>query len=225
LVVNKAQTEPHFSSMYAQLCLKFVAHPTDQEAANNTRPKRCKKLLLDRRQDEFEEDTQSKIRRATQHTTDPEEIKYHANIAKKEYLGHIRFIGELYKQSNLIRINIMIFCLVDLLGLKNENDKGDNDSNDKQSPVIDEEKIECFSKLMTTVGHDLQDHAQQYKTTKKKSEHVETLASIWKHIYFIIIIGRNHSYIQPTQIHVARFDRYERQRMGNSTQGRNGQDH
>lgn len=180
LVVEKAQSEPHFSNMYALLCVKLGSTPMKALDEEGTKKgKKFKKLLLNSCQREFEEDTAHKIARVTESIEDPEEKEYQANIIKKNYLGHMRFIGELYK-GDLIRINIMLFCLYDLLGMpttefvtKDSEEETEETKDDKEE--IDEEKIECFAKLMTTIGLSLEEQAK----ASKKPDYLRQLGECW----------------------------------------------
>ena len=133
MIVDKAQSEPHFSSMYAQLCLFLTKVPMEGAGGR----KAFKKLLLSRCQAEFEDEMSNKIAKAIKGIDDPEEQAYHEGIIKKKYLGHMRFIGELYK-GDLIKLEVMLFCLGTLL------------------EGYEEEKIECFAKLISTVGFPLE---------------------------------------------------------------------
>jgi hypothetical protein len=45
---------------------------------------------------------------------DVEELMYHKGSLKKKYLGHMRFIGELYK-GGLITLEDVLFCLNTLM--------------------------------------------------------------------------------------------------------------
>jgi len=167
LIVDKAQLEPHFSSMYAQLCNTLSLHDKQN--------KKFRKMLLTRCQEEFEQDLASKVAEACKIAESPdhtEEIKaqlveYHTNICRRKYLGHMRFIGELYK-NDLISIRVMIFCLPFLL---------DADSSD----AVDEEKIECFTKLMTTTGHSLEQQSKALEDVGKKDS-MEKLMKCWKDV-------------------------------------------
>ena len=185
LVVSKAQSEPHFSNMYASLCLKLAKTPMEALGEEGKKKgKKFKKFLLERCQNEFEIDTAHKIANATENITDEEEKEYHANIIKKNYLGHMRFIGELYK-GDLIRINIMLYCLYDLLDMStDEFFSKDNDSNEDEEKTqkedkIDEEKVECFAKLMTTIGGSLEQQSEVAKDSGKLQYHRQ-LGECWK---------------------------------------------
>lgn len=134
MLVHKANTEPHFGPMYAQLCTII-----------SKQIKPFKKELLSQCQKEFEMDTEHKIAKATQGVDDPDEQAYHAALVKKAYVGHMKFLGELYKRD-VVKLSIMMHCLEELL--KEENN---------------EENLECFASLMTTMGHKLDDHAKQKK--------------------------------------------------------------
>jgi hypothetical protein len=168
LIVNYAQMQQHFSSMYAALCLKLANSPFEGIDEDSRKGKQFKKLLLTRCQVEFETDTATKIREATTDITDPEQIEYHSNLIKKHYLGHMRFIGELYK-NDLISVKIMLRCLPALL-------TGDNE---ESSDDIDEEKVECFSQLMTVIGSSLEHQSEAMKALGKVDA-ADSLATCWK---------------------------------------------
>ncbi|KAL3912969.1 MAG: hypothetical protein SGILL_006676, partial [Bacillariaceae sp.] len=132
LLIKKAQMEQHFGPMYAQLCSII---------SKGFKP--FKKELLLQCQKEFEIDTAHKIENATQGITDPEEIEYHSTLIRKAYIGHMTFLGELYLRD-VVKLAVMMHCLDELL--KDETD---------------DENIECFAHLMTTMGQKLEDHAIQ----------------------------------------------------------------
>lgn len=172
LIVNKAQEEQHFSSMYAGLCLKLAGTPFEGiDDDSGKKGKKFKKILLQRCQDEFETETSAKIEAATKDITDEEEIAYHANLLKKHYLGHMRFIGELYK-GDMISIKIMLFCLPQLL-------MGEASKTGEISDEVDEEKIECFAKLMTVIGSSLEQQSEAMKSVGKVDA-ADNLAACWK---------------------------------------------
>ena len=132
MLVHKANTEPHFGPMYAQLCATI---------AKQVKP--FKKELLSQCQKEFEVDTAHKIAKAIEGVDDPDEQNYRAQLIRKAYIGHMKFLGELYKRD-VVKLAIMMYCLDELL--KEEEN---------------EENLECFVSLMTTMGEKLDDHAKQ----------------------------------------------------------------
>jgi hypothetical protein len=134
LLIQKSQREHHFGPMYAELCAKI---------AKQIKP--FKKELLSQCQKEFELDTAHKIAQATEGITEKEEIEYHSTLIRKSYVGHIKFLGELYKRD-VVKLAVMMYCLDELL--KDEED---------------EDNIECFANLMTTMGEKLDVHAKQNK--------------------------------------------------------------
>eukprot|EP00529_Nitzschia_sp_RCC80_P014243 CAMPEP_0113478958 /NCGR_PEP_ID=MMETSP0014_2-20120614/21043_1 /TAXON_ID=2857 /ORGANISM="Nitzschia sp." /LENGTH=729 /DNA_ID=CAMNT_0000372203 /DNA_START=34 /DNA_END=2220 /DNA_ORIENTATION=- /assembly_acc=CAM_ASM_000159 len=133
MLIKKAQTEHHFGPMYAQLCCIIIKQF-----------KQFKKDLMAQCQKEFEIDTAHKIANATEGITDPEEIDYHSTLIRKAYVGHIKFLGELYLRD-VVKLNIMMYCFDELL--KDES--------------RDDESLECFANLMTTIGGKLDEHAKQ----------------------------------------------------------------
>ncbi|DAZ92812.1 TPA: hypothetical protein N0F65_012631 [Lagenidium giganteum] len=139
-VVEKAQMEWHFSTMYAELCAKLSttdmpAVATDDDKVHDTN-KLFRKLLLTRCQKQFE----------VQPSKDgleelPEDVRLEKELLlKRATLGHIRFIGELYKQS-MLSSRIMHTCIQSLFG-------------DLEKP--DEESLECLTKLLSTIGEKLE---------------------------------------------------------------------
>ena len=180
-IVGKAQDEPHFSAMYAQLCLKLSQTPLELEEDAPKKGKKFKKLLLERCQEEFETDTTHKIAKATEGIDDEEEKAYKAGIVKKHYLGHMRFIGELYR-CDLISIKIMLFCLPALLegetSFSEESTAATSSEEKKDTDDVDEEKVECFTKLMTTIGSSLEQQSMAMKNMGK-TEPSEKLEACW----------------------------------------------
>lgn len=167
LIIKKAQDEPHFAAMYAALCLKLSRTPVAFEEEGKR--KLFKKMLLTECQKEFEQDTETKVGLATEGIEDEEERQNKANLVKKHYLGHMRFIGELYK-GELINIKIMLMCLLALL--EGEPGKEDHVS-------VDEEKVECFAKLMTVIGMILEQQTLNLQQVGKP-ETYDSLAYCWK---------------------------------------------
>lgn len=94
-----------------------------------------RKTLLNICQEEFERTEQEPD---TSHVNDEAERQYILRQSRKSSVGLMSYIGELYKLK-LIKGHIMISCLQRLLD------------------VTDEERLECLSNLMTTVGKSLGD--------------------------------------------------------------------
>jgi len=180
-IVGKAQDEPHFAAMYASLCLKLSQTPLELEADAPKKGKKFKKLLLERCQQEFETNTAEKIADATKDVEDEEEKAYKAGLVKKHYIGHMRFIGELYR-ADLISIKIMLFCLPALLEgettFSEETGASSTSEEKKDSDEIDEEKVECFAKLMTTIGSSLEQQSMAMKSVGK-TDAADKLEECW----------------------------------------------
>ena len=136
MLINKAQTEQHFGPMYAQLC-----------SIISMEFKPFKKDLLEQCQGEFEMDTSDKITLATKTADgtpmDADEVEYHSMLIRKAYVGHIKFLGELYLRD-VVKLSVMTYCLDELL--KDEKN---------------EENLECFAHLMTTMGEKLVGHSKK----------------------------------------------------------------
>ena len=167
LMVDKAQTEPHFSAMYATLCRNLA----ERNAA-------WKKKMLAHCQTEFEHDVAWHTARLDERLASMEDTSSNTNATedmdrdyqivqiRKKYVGHVQFIGELFKLK-LIKPDIMIWCLSRLLFHKDE---------------ADEDDLECFIKLMTVVGEQA-----EYLVKKGKCHAVaeEKWFQCWDRVYFL----------------------------------------
>ena len=86
-------------------------------------------------------DVSDRIEEAIEGVKDDEERHLMKYLAKKQYLGHLMFMGELYIRK-LISIKIIFMILTQL---SNGNDENGTE---------DAEKVECISTLMTVIGLD-----------------------------------------------------------------------
>ncbi|XP_043086756.1 eukaryotic translation initiation factor 4 gamma 1-like [Puntigrus tetrazona] len=146
LIFEKAMSEPLRSVVFANMCrcmmgLKVPSTDEPGEMLN------FRKLLLNRCQREFENSTDDKRFEKKQKELDAatgeeekqrlkEELEDAKDRAQRRSLGNIKFIGELFKLKMLTE-SIMHDCIVKLLTKR------------------DEESLECFCCLMSTVGKDL----------------------------------------------------------------------
>ena len=144
-IFNKATDEPHWSSMYAQLCGKLVKD-IEPEIADNTQddktgPKLVLHYLVDICHTEFEKGWVDKLPTNPDGTPlEPEmmsEEYYQAAAAKRRGLGLVRLIGFLYR-LNLLSGKMMFESFRRLM----------KDLTDSPS----EEVIESVIELLTTVG-------------------------------------------------------------------------
>ena len=101
-----------------------------------------------------------KIEQAKVNITNPQEILYIAGIMKKDYLGYLKFIDEIYK-ANLLKIRIMIYCFLTLLDSNNPKSAEVDDKTPTEGKK-DKEKVECFTNLITTIGENLEEQAVAY---------------------------------------------------------------
>ena len=147
-IVMKAQVESHFSAMYAELCLKLSQTPL-ADLGEEVKGKKFKRLLLERCQHEFEKD-QTALVQDLENLPDDERAE-RVMMLKRRYVGHMSFIGELFKVE-LLKDNIMHVCIQELFG-------------DVEAP--DEDQIECLIKLMSTVGKQMDASALDDKKNLK----------------------------------------------------------
>jgi len=118
ILFEKAIDEPLFSPSYAKMCNSLLEMEVPRLSANPADEKvKFRKLLLEKCEAEFKKDNDGD---------------------RKQSLGNIRFIGELFKLQ-IIPIHIVKYCISQLL-TQSEN----------------EESLERLCTLMTTVGEELE---------------------------------------------------------------------
>ncbi|KAJ0183840.1 hypothetical protein K1T71_000263 [Dendrolimus kikuchii] len=149
LVFEKAIDEPNFSVAYAAMCNKLstLKVPAD----NPTNPDQCvnfRALIINKCQNQFETDKVDeqvlKLEKELEECTDPTKKKELHLMLEEENrrvrmrsVGNVRFIGELYKLK-MLTCKIMDYCMKYLI--------------DK----VEEEKLECLCKLLTTIGEQVE---------------------------------------------------------------------
>ncbi|EJS43766.1 tif4632p [Saccharomyces arboricola H-6] len=144
-IFHKACDEPHWSSMYAQLCGKVVKDldPSieDKENEGKNGPKLVLHYLVARCHEEFEKGWADKLPAGEDgNPLEPEMLSdeyYIAAAAKRRGLGLVRFIGYLYC-LNLLTGKMMFECFRRLM----------KDLNNDPS----EETLESVIELLNTVG-------------------------------------------------------------------------
>ncbi|CAB3225463.1 unnamed protein product [Arctia plantaginis] len=145
LVFEKAIDEPNFSEAYAAMCnkLSVLKVPAD----NPTTPDQCvnfRPLIITKCQNQFVTDKIDeqvlKLEKELAECTDPAKKKEIALMideenrrARMRSVGNVRFIGELYKLK-MLKPKIMDYCMKHLI------------------EKLEEEKLECLCKLLTTIG-------------------------------------------------------------------------
>ncbi|KAF9204654.1 hypothetical protein BGZ59_000938 [Podila verticillata] len=146
IIFEKATDEPNFGSVYARLCQKLMDKVSDDVKDNtvqgSTGGKLFRKYLLHRCQEEFVKGWKDKATAGGASLNDKDgpdlmsDEYYIMMKAKRQGLGLIHFIGELFKLQMLTE-KIMHECVKKLLA--NVKDP-------------EEEETEGLCKLMTTVG-------------------------------------------------------------------------
>lgn len=145
VLFEKALKEPHFSSLYAEVCLVLSKHGPNFEHPDlrgRTETTSFLKLLLSNCQREFENRVQHCATLAEGKKdgfTPEEEIEFH--VARQKMLGNIKFVGELGK-LDLVSEKILHSCILQLLSRV-------------RSPFP--EDLECLCGLLATTGRRL-DH-------------------------------------------------------------------
>lgn len=148
LTFAKAVDESHWSSMYAQFCMKMLTNVDPEIEDENIKDQKdnpvkggplFRKYLLNKCQEEFEQGWSDKLPTNEDGSPlDPELMSdeyYKAVAAKRRGLGLIRFIGELF-MLGLLSEKIIHACIGKLCGTDDPS----------------EEVIESLCQLVTTVG-------------------------------------------------------------------------
>lgn len=149
LVFEKAIDEPNFSEAYAAMCnkLSVLKVPAD----NPTSPDKCvnfRALIINKCQNQFEthktDEQVLKLEKELAECTDPARKKELSLMiveenrrARMRSVGNVRFIGELYK-LRMLTTKIMDYCMKQLI------------------EKLEEEKLECLCKLLTTIGEQVE---------------------------------------------------------------------
>ncbi|KAF9405792.1 hypothetical protein BGZ94_003379, partial [Podila epigama] len=146
IIFEKATDEPNFGSVYARLCQKLMEKVSDEvqdsSVPGSTGGKLFRKYLLHRCQEDFMKGWKDKAAAGGVSLNDKDgpdlmsDEYYIMMKAKRQGLGLIHFIGELFKLSMLTE-KIMHECVKKLLANVKEPE---------------EEETEGLCKLMTTVG-------------------------------------------------------------------------
>ncbi|CAH0020195.1 unnamed protein product [Clonostachys rhizophaga] len=156
LTFEKATDEAHWASMYAKFCKKMLETMNPEIHDERIKDKNgnvvsggnlFRKYLLNRCQEEFERGWQVNLPepKESEENKKPGEAVmlsdeyYTAAAAKRRGLGLVQFIGELYKLGMLTE-RIMLECVHKLVDHKG---------------VPDEAEIESLSKLLRTIGANL----------------------------------------------------------------------
>lgn len=190
LVFEKAIDEPNFAEAYAMLC-KNLTKPIEEEekrkerkeqstGLKSTEPKiTFKKELVNKCQKEFDNHVADEHAMQVKLTSFINDLNNCNEANRKQELrgileeeerklrrrsvGTVRFIGELYRQG-MLTTNIMDWCITTLLNIRTE------------------EKLECLCKLLTTVGHKMEEKTGAADVDKKNfrdlTPHFQTMQSI-----------------------------------------------
>ncbi|KAI9478909.1 MAG: hypothetical protein EXX96DRAFT_609335 [Benjaminiella poitrasii] len=174
LVFDKACDEPNFAGMWAQLCKKMydvISQNTDIKDVNildkNNEPVSSgplyRKYLLNRCQQEFEKGWKSNLPKMDENSSNEmlTDEYYAAAKAKRQGLGLVQFVGELYRRQ-MLSDRVMIECLMRLCS-------------DPQQPEDDETETMC--KLLTTIGQTFE------VSSRKNKEWLDTYFERMKEMY------------------------------------------
>ncbi|CAG9558433.1 unnamed protein product [Danaus chrysippus] len=164
LVFEKAIDEPNFSEAYAAMCSKLSM----LKVPSNNAPDQCvnfRALIVTRCQNQFVTDKVDeqvlKLEKEISECTDPTkkkelqlQLEEENRRVRMRSVGNVRFIGELYKLK-MLTSKIMVYCMTYLI--------------DK----LEEEKLECLCKLLTTIGEQVESEVkEQLESVFKKMQDI-----------------------------------------------------
>ncbi|XP_023940865.1 eukaryotic translation initiation factor 4 gamma 3 isoform X2 [Bicyclus anynana] len=165
LVFEKAIEEPNFSEAYAAMCSKLSMLKVPSDNA----PEQCvnfRGLIISKCQNQFTTDKVDenvlKLEKELSECNDPakkkelqDQLTEENRRVRMRSVGNVRFIGELYKLK-MLTAKIMVYCMTYLI------------------EKLEEEKLECLCKLLTTIGEQVE------------SEVKEQLESVFKRMQDIV---------------------------------------
>lgn len=135
IIFQKAINEPHFGEVYACLCKRLA----DKNYCEGEDGVNFKREILSQCQKEFEKDKTE--------STDP----VVALTLKRKCLGNIKFVGELFIKG-MISHSVIFQCIHKLVDNFIETTPESNIPTLRAKVDSRGENIECFCKLVTTVG-------------------------------------------------------------------------
>ncbi|XP_072930362.1 eukaryotic translation initiation factor 4 gamma 1-like isoform X2 [Epargyreus clarus] len=164
LVFEKAIDEPNFSEAYAAMCSKLSMLKVPADNA----PDQCvnfRALIISRCQNQFVTDKVDeqvlKLEKELNECTDQakkKELQLQLDEENRRVrmrsVGNVRFIGELYKLK-MLTSKIMVYCMNYLI------------------EKLEEEKLECLCKLLTTIGEQVESEVkEQLENVFKKMQDI-----------------------------------------------------
>ncbi|KAL2134193.1 hypothetical protein VTI74DRAFT_814 [Chaetomium olivicolor] len=173
LTFEKATDEAHWASMYAKFCKRMLETMSPEIRDENILDKQgnvvsggalFRKYLLNRCQEEFERGWKVDLPEAATEAQLMSEEYYAAAAAKRRGLGLVQFIGELYKLGMLTE-RIMHECVRKLLEF---------------TGVPDESEIESLTKLLRTIGANLDSQEKGRQMMQAYFARIETIIEIPK---------------------------------------------
>lgn len=170
-IIQKAKMEWHFSTMYGELCTKMartqmpaVVAGDNGEVVEDTH-KLFRHLLLKRCEQEFN-DAPS---RDGWEFLSPDDLAEKELILKRGVLGHIRFVGELFK-LRMLKARIMHHCIANLFG--------DATTTTTDGSPLDEEALECLVNLLTTIGQAFEANASSDSERQAIAQYYATIKTL-----------------------------------------------
>jgi len=160
------------------------------------------------------------------------DLNYRRGLIKKQMLGNVKFIGQLYKK-NLLKEKIMRFCIASLLNLETKNVRSKlpayHDAGDSE---MDEEDHEAICNMFATIGQTI-DKAAGASFMKvcfdkiQKLSKTSSLPARSRFMYKDLLDLRSNNWIPRRKEEKAKtieeirkdFEREERQKAQESAQG------
>lgn len=222
---EKAICEPHFAKQYAKLCKachekwekKYKFEVVDPRKPNEKKKKAFREVLLTRAQEKFEKlkilhvrdkelfeeksierkriEIEEKLAALPKEGEEGYDKKQDMELSeelndlnariKVQSMGNVTFVGELYLEK-LLSVNIMIGCMRQLINSEHETE------------------LESLSKLIPTIGRELENEQRGQEEPKKKDFIRQNLSRVFQQIDQVIengkTLGNNPKTVSPRVI-------------------------
>lgn len=152
LVFEKAVSEPTFTFLYADLCLRLSKElPEFPPPAGETKPIAFRKVLLNTCHDEFEAAREARLslKKRTEAGLSGEEAEEAERKVKMRTMGTVRLIANLYLKGEVPQW-VMSELVQDLL-------------HPPKGQTTDEDDVEALCEMFTVAGKALDERAQEDK--------------------------------------------------------------
>ena len=160
------------NSLSVDTIVRAESNEKDDEQAITGQKGNYREMLLLYCKTEFEvkrSEIIANIRQSITLTT--EEKEFQEILMKRKHTGHIRFVGELFKQ-NMLKPRIIFACISDLLHPTEQSDNAAEKTPETTVNVSEEEDLVCLCKLFQTVGQKFEEYCLK---SRKRYENLNAI--------------------------------------------------